>query len=63
MHIKQVVKTDEGEFTFEGDISEVEHDFIVEAGINFLLQQGVLPFKMMKNKASFVPPVEGQAQQ
>lgn len=63
MKIKKVIETPEGEFTFEGNINEAELDLIVEAGVNFLLQQGVIPFKAFRkesDKASYVSPQEGQ---
>ena len=47
MKITKTVETPEGEFTFEGELSEVEHDFIIEAGLNFLIQRGLVPFKMI----------------
>lgn len=57
MKIKKTIELPEGAFTFEGEISDVEHDFIIEAGINFLIQQGVVPFKILRqpeDKGSFV---------
>lgn len=48
MKIKQVVETPEGNFTFEGEIGPAEHDFIIEAGITWLIRQGIIPFKMQK---------------
>lgn len=59
MKIKKVVETPEGEFLFEGELSADEHDFIIEAGINFLVQQGIIPFKILSkndNAASYVKP-------
>ena len=63
MKITKTVETPEGEFTFEGEISEVEHDFIIEAGLNFLIQRGLVPFKMVPNgEISFTPPSSGEKQ-
>lgn len=49
MKIKQVVETPEGSFTFEGDLGPEEHAFIIEAGISWLIRQGIIPFKMNKD--------------
>ena len=58
MKIKQVIETPEGTFTFEGELNEVEHDLIVEAGVNYLLKEGVLPFRAATkavDKVSYSP--------
>lgn len=44
MKIKKVIKTDKGEFNFDGNLSEEEHAFLVEVGLATLLSQGALPF-------------------
>lgn len=65
MKIKQVVKTEEGSFTFEGEIGQEEHDFLIEAGISFLVRQGIIPFKMATKAgdfASYVKPTEDTLQ-
>ena len=59
MKIKQIVETDEGNFTFEGDLGPAEHAFIVEAGITWLIRQGIIPFKMnnkVEDMARYVKP-------
>ena len=57
MKIKQVVETPEGKYVFQGELNQVEYDLVIEAGINFLLQQGVLPFKSFpkeEDKAMYI---------
>ena len=59
MKIKQIVEMPDGNFTFEGDIGPAEHAFIIEAGITWLIRQGIIPFKMNKtpgDMASYVKP-------
>jgi hypothetical protein len=56
--IKQVIETPEGTFEFQGELNQAEYDLVIEAGVNFLLQQGVLPFKAFQkenDKVSYVP--------
>lgn len=63
MKIKKVIETPEGQFEFSGELNQVEHDLIIEAGINFLLQQGVIPFRGFQkeeDKVNYVAPTEGQ---
>ena len=59
MKIKQIIETPEGSFTFEGDLGPEEHAFIIEAGISWLIRQGIIPFKMNKvpgDMASYIKP-------
>ena len=48
MKISKTLQTPEGIVTFSGELSEVEADYIVEIGLNFLLKQGALPFGNIK---------------
>jgi hypothetical protein len=54
MKITKTIETPGGSYTFDGEISEVEHDFILEAGLNFLLQRGMIPFQMISHGE--IPP-------
>ena len=59
MKIKKIIETPEGSFTFEGDLGPEEHAFIIEAGITWLIRQGIIPFKMNKapgDMSSYVKP-------
>lgn len=42
MRVNSVTKTDEGTFSFDGEITQQEHDIVVTMGLNFLLAQGLL---------------------
>lgn len=44
MHIKQSVELEDGSYTYQGNITGKELDFLVEYAINNLLMQGALPF-------------------
>lgn len=52
MEIKQILKTKQGTVSFTGEISKVEHEFILNVGLNTLMEQGALPFTLVEdNKA------------
>lgn len=53
MQIKKTLETPEGRVTFEGELSADELEVIIGIGLNYLLSQGALPFKVMNNRASF----------
>jgi hypothetical protein len=42
--INQTIETEEGAYKIEGELSKEEVTFVIEAGLNFLLQAGALPF-------------------
>lgn len=44
MQIKQSVELPDGSYTYQGNITGKELDFLVEYAINNLLMQGALPF-------------------
>lgn len=48
MHIKTVLKNEEGQFDFEGELSADEHALVMEVGLNTLLQNGSLPFTLLE---------------
>jgi hypothetical protein len=49
MYIEKVLKTQDGTFKFEGELTDSEHDYVLTVGLNYLLQQGVLPFKAVED--------------
>lgn len=55
MKVAKTFETPDGTVHFEGELSQEELDLIISVGINFLMQQGAIPFKVMgeKNKADF----------
>lgn len=50
MYIKKTVKLPDGSYTFEGEISDEEHEIILTAGLNLLLQQGAMPMFSIKEE-------------
>lgn len=44
MHVKHSVEMEDGSYTYQGNITGRELDFLVEYAINNLLMQGALPF-------------------
>lgn len=44
MHIKHSVELEDGSYTYQGNITGRELDFLVEYAVNSLLAQGALPF-------------------
>lgn len=46
MKINQVIETKEGIFTFCGELSQQEHDTLIDAGFKLLFGLGMLPFRM-----------------
>lgn len=43
MNLKVKTLNDDGSIAFEGEFGPNEVNFIMEVGVNFLLQQGALP--------------------
>ena len=50
MEINKTFKTSEGTVKFQGELSQEEADFVIQVGLNWLLQQGALPFKMFEEE-------------
>ena len=46
MKVRKTLETPEGSVTFEGDLTSEELDLVLGVGLNFLLQQGAIPFKV-----------------
>lgn len=44
MQIKKLIKTKEGTFLYEAEISQEEHEVIFDVGLNAMLAAGALPF-------------------
>lgn len=47
MKISKTIQTPEGPVIFNGELSEAEADMVVGLGLNYLMQQGALPFKIL----------------
>jgi hypothetical protein len=58
MKIRKVIETPEGNFEFSGELNGAELDLVIEAGVNYLLKEGVLPFKAStspEDRADYAP--------
>lgn len=44
MLISKTLETKSGTVKFEGELEEKELDLVIQIGLNYLLQQGALPF-------------------
>lgn len=56
--VYQTIKTENGTVEFKGELSPEEADYVITMGLNYLLQQGVLPFQTVSEEdelASFLP--------
>ena len=42
MLVNKVVETENGSVTFQGELSDVELDYVLQVGLNVLLQQGAI---------------------
>jgi hypothetical protein len=47
MLINKSFETKQGTVKFEGELEEKELDLVLQIGLNYLLQQGVLPFTLV----------------
>jgi len=45
MEINQTIELPDGSVTFQAKLTQPEVDVIIAAGLNYLLQQGILPMK------------------
>lgn len=45
MKINQVIQTNDGVYTFAGEVTDEEHALLLEAGFKLLFGLGMLPFR------------------
>jgi hypothetical protein len=48
MHVEKVIETPEGKFTFKGELTAEEHDYVITVGLSYLFQAGALPFQVQE---------------
>ena len=62
MKVDKSLEGPNGTVTFQGELSSEEVDVILGVGLNFLMQQGALPFKVFKDldKVKIAPSTETQ---
>jgi hypothetical protein len=46
IEINKTLQTEEGTIVFEGTLTQEEADYVIEVGLNTLLQAGALPFSV-----------------
>lgn len=49
MKINRTVEKPDGSVTFQGNLEGPELDFVIEVGLNVLMEQGALPFAHKKS--------------
>lgn len=64
MEVRKVLKTSKGVVTFEGELTQEEHDFVITVGLNTLMEQGAIPFQVADETEDFINiiPTDGQKQ-
>ena len=62
MKISKTIETPDGGIQFEGELNSDELDVILSVGLNYLYQQGAIPFKVLPEKAA-INFVEGSQEQ
>ena len=57
MQVNKLLKTSEGTVKFEGELTEEEHEFVVNIGLATLMEQGAIPFVTAdeENAYKFIP--------
>jgi hypothetical protein len=55
--VNQAIQTEQGTVTFNGELSQEELDYVLSAGLNYLLQSGALPFQILdeEDEANYLP--------
>ena len=58
MKVSKSIEMPEGQIKFEGELNADEVDLILGVGLNYLMQQGALPFRVLpaKDAAKLVEP-------
>lgn len=50
MEVNKTFETPQGTVKFHGELSQDEADYVIKVGLNYLLQNGALPFKVVDNQ-------------
>lgn len=56
MQVSKLLKTSEGTVKFEGELSDEEHEFVLNVGLTTLLENGAIPFLATEDASSVIPP-------
>jgi hypothetical protein len=62
LHIKHSVEKEDGTYTYQGEFTGKELDFLVEYACNSLMAQGAFPF-IMKEKEDANPTMDAPEMQ
>lgn len=49
MLVSKTIETPQGTVKFEGELEQQELDFVIKIGLNYLLQNGAIPFTSAQN--------------
>ena len=55
MLVNKSIETPQGTVKFEGELEQKELDFVLKVGLNFLMQQGAIPFTVVKGMENVQP--------
>ena len=61
MKVSKTIQTDEGSVFFDGELSEEEADMVLGIGLNYLMKNGALPFKIVD--PGNIQPTKGKTEQ
>lgn len=45
--ISKTIETEDGKVEFQGEVNQDELDLIITVGLNYLFQQGAIPFRVL----------------
>ena len=49
MQVKKLIKTNDGVVSFEGEITDDEHSFLLGLGLNTLMEQGAIALTQIES--------------
>ena len=57
MHVKNLLQTSEGLFTFEGELTDEEAQFVLAVGMHTLMEQGAIPYTQQDDQEIDFPEI------
>lgn len=51
IEVNNSFKTPQGTVVFQGELSQEEADYVIQMGLNYLLQNGQLPYRVMQDQS------------
>lgn len=59
MYVNKIIQSKNGAFKFKGEVTQDELDYIINVGLNTLLEQGSLPLHSMETEELVnFPPID-----